>query len=56
MTLRKRGVEPQGEHRRLDGHINPEDPSEDELPEGIRLDTDLSGDGQAAEPAGDWED
>lgn len=28
MTLRKRGVEPQDGHRRLDGHITPEDPPE----------------------------
>jgi hypothetical protein len=52
MTLRKRGIEYQeGHHRRSEG-----DEAEEGTPEGIRLDTDLSGDGRPAEPAGDWDD
>ncbi len=31
MTLRKRGIEPQDQRRRLDGHITPENPTEDEV-------------------------
>lgn len=56
MTLRKRGAEPQDAHRRLDGHITPEDPPETGEVEGLEPGTGTTGDGRPVAPAGDRED